>query len=151
MEGVIEDCRREVDEGGFSVVALAGDELGCDWAYTIGLHRSFGHPELLLVGIDAPVAGAVLELVGGRVAAGERLDVERPLALDGGLEFRVRSVDELFAQRGDWFNLGREVAACWGDRWPPTVQLVWSDPGEASAPSPGDPRWSLRQPLLFSR
>ncbi len=150
MEGLIEDCRRELAEGGFTVAALVGDETGCDWAYTIGLHRNFGHPELLLVGLEAPVAGAVLELMGNRIAAGERLDDDRPLVMDGGLEFRTRPVDALFRSHGDWFILGREVMACWGERWPASLQLIWSDPGEEFPQQPGDPRWMVRQPLLFS-
>jgi len=150
LEGLIEDCRRELDEGGFTVAALVGDELGCDWAYTIGLHRNFGHPELLVVGLDAPIAGVVLELLGERIAAGDRLDDGRELTLDGGLEFRAREVDPLFGAQGDWFNLGREVMACWGERWPTSLQLVWSDRDQEFPQHPGDPRWSLRQPLLFS-
>jgi hypothetical protein len=151
MEGLIEDCRREVEDGGFTVAALVGDELGCDWAYTIGLHRSYGHPELLVVGIDAPMAGAALELLGARVAAGERLAAGTELVLDGGLGFRVCEVDPLFGAQGDWFILGREVMACWGERWPRSLQLVWSDRGGEFPADAGDPRWSLRQPLLFSR
>ena len=149
LEGLIEDCRREVDEGGFTVVALVGDELGCDWAYTIGLHRNFGHPELLVVGLEAPMAGVVLELLGERIVAGERLDAGRELTMDGGMEFRACEVDPLFGAQGDWFNLGREVMTCWGERWPMSLQLVWSDRDQAFPERPGDPRWSLRQPLLF--
>jgi len=150
FQRLIDDCRRELDEGGFTVAALVGDEMGCDWAYTIGLHRNFGHPELLLVGLEAPVAGAVLELMGNRIAAGHRLDEGRALVMDGGLEFRARPVDALFRAQGDWFNLGREVMSHWGERWPLSLQLVWSDPGQEFPSHPGDPRWTTRQPLLFS-
>lgn len=145
---MIEDCRQELEDGGFTVLALLGDEHGCDWAYTMGLHRNFGHPELLVVGLEAPVAGAVLELLGQRVAAGERVDAGSQLLMDGGLEFQVRDVDPLFASRGDWFVLGREVMACWGERWPTSLQLIWSDPAHGYPDRPGDPRWVVRQPLL---
>ncbi len=145
---MIEDCRQELEDGGFTVLALLGDEHGCDWAYTMGLHRNFGHPELLVVGLEAPVAGAVLELLGQRVAAGERVDAGSHLLMDGGLDFQVRGVDPLFASRGDWFVLGREVMACWGERWPTSLQLIWSDPAHGYPDRPGDPRWVVRQPLL---
>jgi hypothetical protein len=145
---MIEDCRQELEDGGFTVLALLGDEHGCDWAYTMGLHRNFGHPELLVVGLEAPVAGAVLELLGQRVAAGEQMGAGSQLLMDGGLEFQVRSVDPLFASRGDWFVLGREVMACWGERWPTSLQLIWSDPAHGYPDRPGDPRWVARQPLL---
>lgn len=145
---MIEDCRQELEDGGFTVLALLGDEHGCDWAYTMGLHRNFGHPELLVVGLEAPVAGAVLELVGQRIAAGEQVRAGAQLLMDGGLEFQIRDVDPLFASCGDWFVLGREVMSCWGERWPPSLQLTWSDPAHGYPDRPGDPRWVVRQPLL---
>lgn len=150
VEGIINDCRQELADGGFTVAALVGDELGCDWAYTIGLHRNYDHPELLVVGLDAPVAGAVLELAGVQVAAGRRIEVGDRWTVDGGLGFSARAIDPLFASHGDWFNLGREVMAAWGARWPSTIQLVWGDAGGARVGAGcGDAR-SLRQPLLFN-
>ena len=85
------------------------------------------------------------------MAAGERLTAGKDLSLDGGMQFRACEVDPLFGARGDWFILGREVMACWGERWPRSLQLVWSDRGEEFPRDAGDPRWSLHQPLLFSR
>lgn len=149
VEGLIEDCRQELDDGGFTVAALVGDELGCDWAYTIGLHRNFGHCELVVVGLEASLGGALLEVIGRQIADGVTIEPEHPLTVDGGLELLVRPVDPLFGSHGDWFNLGREVMSCWGERWPASLQLVWTDPG-ADFPEPGDPRWSMRQPLLYS-
>lgn len=150
MAGVVEACRREIDQGGFTVVALVGDRLGCDWAYSIGLHRSFGHPELVLVGMDAALAGAVVENLARRVAAGERLDGAEELVLDGGLVLRVGCVDPLYRAQGDWFELGRAVMDVWGERWPASLQLVWGDPALGHPELPGDPSWQLRQPLLRS-
>lgn len=150
VEGMIEDCRSEVDAGGFTVVALVGDGTGCDWAYTVGLDQNFGHPELLIVGLDAPLAGAVLELVGTRVAAGEQVRAGSTVQMDGGLELRVAEVDPLFCSQGDWFVLGREILSRDGRRWPRSLQLVWSDPAHGYPERPGDPRWLVRQPVLFS-
>lgn len=144
----IEMCRSDIALGGFSVAAIVADETGCDWAYTIGLHQSYGHPELLLVGLEAPIAGAVVEVVARRVAEGFRIGAGDAVALDGGLELRASRVDELWCGMGDWFNLGREVMSSWGLRWPESIQLVWSDAEGRYPERPGDPRWSLRQPLL---
>lgn len=150
LEGLIKDCRQELADGGFTVAALVGDELGCDWAYTIGLHRNFGHPELLVVGLDAPVAGAVVELAGARISAGRAIEVGAEWEIEGGFSFTARSIDPLFAAHGDWFNLGREVLSHWGSRWPETVQLVWGDGDEFADGSMDDGSFSLRQPLLFT-
>jgi hypothetical protein len=147
VDDLIDDCRREVDDGGFTVVALVGDELGCDWAYTIGLHRNFGHPELLVVGLEAKLGGIVLELLGRRIAEGQRVDLDRPVVLDGGLEFRPCAVDPLFLSMGDWFVLGREVMHHWGQRWPESIQLVWTDAEDHDGAAP---HATPRQPLLFT-
>jgi hypothetical protein len=147
LDDVIEDCRSEIAQGGFTVAAIAGDGGGCDWAYTIGLHRSHGHAELLIVGLEAHLAGAVLHVLGARVAAGERLGPD-PVRLEGGMELRARPVDDLWGARGDWFVLGRAVMDSWGERWPPTVQLTWPDASGNHPERPGDRRWMLRQPLL---
>ena len=150
VEGMIEDCRSEVEAGGFTVLALAGDDSGCDWAYSVGLDRNFGHPELMIVGLDAPLAGVVVELLATKVAEGTSLGAGGRVVMDGGLELRVAEVDPLFRAQGDWFVLGREILSRYGTRWPRSLQLVWSDPMHGFPERPGDPRWLVRQPVLFS-
>ncbi len=144
----IEICRTDIALGGFSVAAIIADETGCDWAYSIGLNHSFGHPELLLVGLEAPIAGALVEVLAGQVADGRRIAAGDEVVLDGVLELRASAVDDLWCGMGDWFTLGREVMSSWGRRWPDTVQLIWSDAEGRFPERPGDPRWSFRQPLL---
>jgi hypothetical protein len=140
--------RSDIELGGYSVAAIIADETACDWAYSIGLHRSFGHPELLLVGMEAPLAGAIIEVVASEVAAGRRIDQGDTVVLDGGLALRAHRVDDLWCGLGDWFNLGREVMSAWGGRWPPSIQLIWCDADGRYPERPGDPSWCLRQPLL---
>lgn len=147
--GLLQACRHDIETVGFTVAAITGDVTGCDWAYSVGLHHSFHHPELVLVGLDAPLAGAVVQSLGDKVAAGARL---RPgsEARMGPLRFRFREVDDLFCTRSDWFNLGREVTADWGGRWPRTLQVLWGDADGRFPESVDDPSWFLRQPLLAS-
>lgn len=147
----LEAWRADIATGGFTVAAILADSTECDWAYSIGLHHSFGVPELLVVGLDAPVAGAVIEVIGNQVAAGRRLEHGDEVPIDGGIVFRASLVDDLWCSMGDWFVLGREVMAGWGLRWPPTIQLTWADEHGRFPERPGDPRWSLRQPLLSAR
>lgn len=141
-------CRADIALGGYSVAAIVADESGCDWAYSIGLHHSYGHAELLLVGLDAPIAGAIIEVLAARVAAGRRVAPGDVVGLEGGLELQAHAVDELWCGMGDWFVLGREVMSTWGRRWPESIQLVWADARGEFPERPGDPRWLLRQPLL---
>jgi hypothetical protein len=64
------------------------------------------------------------------------------------VRLRARAVEPLWLGLGDWFNLGREVMAIWGERWPDSLQLIWSDADGRFPERPGDPEWSFRQPLL---
>ena len=146
-----EACRADIESGGHSVAAIVGDETGCDWAYSIGLTRSYDHPELVVVGLEAPFAGAVIEVLSRRVAEGEQLIPGSTVEVEGGLEFRLHLVDPLWCSRGDWFVLGREVMATWGERWPTSIQLTWPDANGAFPEEPGDPLWSFRQPMLFNK
>lgn len=145
---IVELFREDMEVGAFNVAALVADASSCDWAYSVGLHRCYGHPELLIVGLEAPIAGAVIEVLGKEITDGRQLESGTVIQLLGGLELHVRAVDPLWLARGDWFELGRQVMSCWGDRWPETLQLVWSDADGAFPEQPGDPQWSLRQPLL---
>jgi hypothetical protein len=147
-EDELEICREDIALGGYTVAAIIADETGCDWAYSIGLHHSFGHPELLVVGLEAPLAGAIIEVLASAVAAGRRIDAGEDVLIEGALQFRAHEVDELWCGLGDWFNLGREVVSGWGARWPRSLQLIWADAEGEYPQRPGDPRWSLRQPLL---
>jgi hypothetical protein len=147
----LEICRTDIALGGYSVAAIIADETGCDWAYSIGLHHSFGHPELLVVGLEAPLAGAVIEVVAREVADGRRIAGGDDVTVAGVLQLRASEVDDLWCGLGDWFNLGREVMSTWGERWPESIQLIWSDEDGSYPERPGDPTWSLRQPLLAAR
>ncbi len=143
-------CRADIEAGGHTVAAIVGDESGCDWAYSIGLMHSYGHPELIIVGLEAPFAGAVIEVLSRRVGEGEHFIPGSSIELDGGLELRLHLVDPLWCSRGDWFSLGREVMGTWGERWPTSIQLTWPDADGTFPEQPGDPAWAFRQPMLFA-
>lgn len=151
MRDVVRECYEEVAAGGFTVVAIIGDDHGCDWAYTIGLGHNFAHPELLIAGLDASVAGALLELLGTGVVEGRGIDADAVVGFDGGLELRARCIDPIWCAQGDWFNLGREVMAELGLRWPASMQLTWPDTEGQFPECSDDPGARLRQPLLFGR
>lgn len=147
---VVQTFRRDIEETGYTVAAITGDVSGCDWAYSVGLHHSFGRPELIVVGIDAPLAGAVVQALADKVAGGAELRSGGEAAI-GPMRLRFREVDDLFCSQGDWFNLGREITAEWGERWPATLQVVWADAGGTFPDRSDDPAWFLRQPLLVRR
>lgn len=146
----ISSCWNDIEARGFLVAAVEGGAQACDWAYTVGLHLTTGHPELVLVGLDAAMAGGVLDSVGQRVVDGLVLGPDVPLRI-GPVVLGLREVDPLWRTHGDWFALGRAVLGRRGLSWPPTLQVVWPDQHGDVPQQPGDPRWSLRQPLLAER
>lgn len=147
---VIEKFRRDISEGEFNVAALVADQSSCDWAYSIGLAGSYDHPELLIIGLEASLAGMVIEVLGRGVADGRRISAGETVEAADFLLLEARSVDSLWLSQGAWFDLGREVMLGWGQRWPETIQLLWADADGAYPSVPGDPEWSFRQPLLAS-
>lgn len=149
MRKVVDECRDEVASGGFTVIAIIGDAHGCDWAYTVGLANNHDHPELLLIGLEAVVAGELLEVLGAEVAGGGRIDPLAVIRLDDDMCLLARQVDRLWLSQGDWFNLGREVMSELGHRWPDCLQLTWPDCA-GGFPEPGGDSLRQRQPLLFS-
>lgn len=138
---------RHAGDTGFTVLAYTADVTGVDWAHTLGLHACSGHPELVLVGLPAPLAAALLESLGERVLRGNRLPPRAKVRV-GPVVLRFEVVADLFRDQGDWFRLGRELLAGAGSRWPRTLQVVWAD-DHGFPDGPDDQRWLGRQPLLF--
>jgi hypothetical protein len=70
------------------------------WVYTIGLADRYGHPELVLVGVDIALSMTVLNALGVMVATGEEL---RPGATDvvvGEMELTFGSVHPVHLAAG---------------------------------------------------
>lgn len=116
-----------------------------DWAYTIGLHHRFNHPEVVLFGLRPDLAHTLLNDVRDMVAEGHRFE-------DGSV------TDQVLDGRPCAF---REVRPVWHDdyfgvmRWyyhrePVRVlQLFWPDRENRFPWQPGfDTTFAATQPLL---
>jgi hypothetical protein len=147
---VITTCRQEVAHRGFAVIAMEGDRTGWDWAHTVGLHDRTGHPELVVVGLPASIAGALVEVVGEQVLDGLRLDDGDGLTVEP-FRLRVEVVGRAVHDVGPWFDLGRCVLDTPDDGFPPVLQLLWAD-AAGSFPSPvTDLSVREPQPVLSAR
>lgn len=144
---IVEQIKQDIDEVGYSVAAITGDRSGCDWAYSVGLMHSAGHPELIVVGVDAPLAGAIIQAMSDKVMSGIDLRTCDGVRV-GPMQLRFTEVDDLFTSQGDWFNLGRAVMSDLGQRWPSSLQIVWADDEGRFPQRSDDPQWFMRQPLL---
>jgi hypothetical protein len=113
----------DVKRHGWHVLGVEQDGDGPGFAYSVGLYRSFGHPEVIVFGLPVPVLHRIINAVGEAVRSGERfghLD-ESGDVLDGyNVAFRTverrHYADYLGYAR--WFYRGDDF---------PALECVWPD------------------------
>lgn len=135
----------DVAQRGFHVVADA-EEGRIPEAFSVGLFRSFDHPEVAMLGLGAEVVATAVARVAARVRAGERFD-DGDLA-EGVLDGRPVAFRRMVPRHYP-AHVGYAVWYHGGPRFP-ALQCVWAD---ADGHFPWD-RWFARelreaQPLLF--
>lgn len=115
------------------LIAPGDDEPG--FAYTVGLFRSFGHPELIVFGLPDEVAHAVLNEFGERARAGAELrSGDRIPEVLEHYDVLVRGVRHAESFR---CHVGYALSFYQGAEFP-LLQVVWPDkegrfPGDADA------------------
>lgn len=135
----------DVAQLGFHVAAADDRERG-PRAYSVGLFRSWDHPEVALFGLAPEALRAAIDRLGERVRAGERFD-HGDLAVDvlddRAVAFRriVPHHYAAFLPEAVWYHDGARF---------PALQVVWAD---RDGRFPWD-RWFPRalreaQPVLF--
>jgi hypothetical protein len=70
------EIRRIVQEYGWYVALFEADTATSAFAYSIGLWKNYGHPEIILFGLEVQTMGKILNLAGEKVKSG------RPLLAD---------------------------------------------------------------------
>jgi hypothetical protein len=76
--------REHIERFGWSIMAVEGDPVSAPFAYTIGLTRFHGHPELVVTGLDEIAGGQLLNALGEQVRAGRRHHAGQLIGLDDG-------------------------------------------------------------------
>jgi hypothetical protein len=139
---------QDINTYGWHVMRIMPERDEPGWAFSIGLFRNFGHPELLLFGLDADVMQAVINIAGKKVKEGTSFSdgaESDDLLVNYKCVFRV--VDK------SWYRnvLGY---ALWfhGDSQFPVLQIFWPDKQHRFPWQPGSELSSHQiQPLLFHR
>lgn len=118
-----EKCIADVAQYGLHVIRVPEDEHGSSFAYTVGLLRTFGHPELIILGLPLETMHVLLnhaaDLIRGghQFAAGDLSD-----ALLQGYACTFRIVPErhhsAFLGWALWFNDAEKLRA---------LQLIYPD------------------------
>jgi hypothetical protein len=135
----------DVKEHGFHVALFHGDGYSPSFAYTIGLFKTYGYPELICFGFGLDLLHLVLGE--GKKLLDKQpvpdLDIGYPDFLEG-YDVRFITVDQ--ARYQDYFG----YAAWFYQNWDfPALQIVWPDKQRLY---PWDkafnPDWKAAQPLL---
>jgi hypothetical protein len=69
----------DIRDVGWSVIQIEDeeDEPGPQYSFSVGLFHSHGHPEIILLGLSAAVAGLIINTIGDTVAGGQRIEPDR--------------------------------------------------------------------------
>jgi hypothetical protein len=120
MEEIV---RANVREHGWHAMKVPADGEGPGFVYTIGLHRSFGHPEMICVGLPLDVAHQALCACARHIKAGGKLGEGTEFwdAFEGArCTFRTM----LRKHYRDYLGYARRFYE--GDDFP-VVQMLWPD------------------------
>jgi hypothetical protein len=103
---------------GFHVLKVPADDEGPAFAFTVGLHHRFGHPEVVVVGLDLDTAHSVLNRLGGAISDGNHPDLDRLLEATTCTLVDPAGADvrEQFLGYARWFYRSDDF---------PVRQLVW--------------------------
>jgi hypothetical protein len=126
----------EVAQAGFHVVASPSNGAAPAFAFSVGLFRTFDHPEVAIFGLPVDVLEGAVRRLAERVRSGDRL--EQGDVVDGVLEGRSVTFRRIL-QRHYAAWLGHGVWYHGGARFP-ALQAIWSDGGHF----PWD-RWFARE------
>jgi hypothetical protein len=115
---------RDIAAYGFHVVKVREDDAGPAHAFTIGLHETHDHPEIVVAGPDLDVLHQLVNAVAADVRDGRRFEAGQACAgIVQGLSCHFRRVH--LSNYGDflgyagWYYQGAPF---------PALQCVWPDP-----------------------
>lgn len=138
--------RADIERHGWHVVIVPPEQESPGWAHTIGLLERFGHPELIVFGMDFQALGPLLNHLGGQIRAGRGFEPgsERQGILQD-LPVAFRRVERkwipAFLGNAAWHHRREDF---------PVLQCFWPDPaGRFPWEAACDPEWRGDQPLLY--
>jgi hypothetical protein len=135
----------DVEQYGFHVAVVPGDGYSPAFAYTIGLYKTYGYPELICFGLNQDLLHSVLW--SGKELLDKQPILDQSLGYPdfiGNYDVRLLTVNRAWYRYyfgyGIWFNQGQDF---------PALQIVWPDKKALFPWEEGfNPAWKAGQPLL---
>lgn len=143
-QAFFENQERRIALHGFSTILVVGETTS--FSYTVGLHKSYGHPEMILFGLPPNTAHGVLTDIALKAKQGAPFDLSKPA--DNLLEdcnvFFVEVPKAAFAEyvlSAMRFNGAEDFSV---------FQVVWPSARDRLYPwdSDADPEFAASQPVL---
>jgi hypothetical protein len=136
----------DVERVGWHVVMIPEEDGEPGWSFSVGLYKTFRHPEIVVFGLPLELSGRVINSIG--------FDVKRENAFEAGKEYADILEDVLctfrpVAQR--WYRpfLGTAMWYYRGVNFP-VYQCIWPDKKQHYPWHPKFKKeWLWAQPLLF--
>ena len=135
----------DVEQYGFHIAQFHGDGYSPSFAYTIGLFKTYGYPELICFGLSLDLLHSVLwsgkELLDKQPMPDQNIGYPDFL---GDYDVRFLTVDK--NRYKDYFGYGYWFNGSWNF---PALQIVWPDKQSLFPWEEGfNPDWKAGQPLL---
>lgn len=113
----------DIAEYGWHVLNVQGDESGPGFCYSVGLHKTFGAPELLVIGLPPDVAHEIINIIGDDIASGKKYESGRYYSdIIEGYDCYMTSVDKSFYKEyfgyGIWYYKNEDF---------PVLQCIYPD------------------------
>lgn len=135
-----------VQKHGWHCTSVSGDDKTPSFTYTVGLYKSYGHPELIVFGLSSTLSHAVLAICANAAAAGRPLNLEQ--ATDELLENHSCVFVQVPEARYSDFVLST-IRFYQGNNFP-LYQVVWPELGAGVFPwhPDAEAKFKMQQPVL---
>lgn len=145
MDAIERRARESIATNGWHVIKVPEDDEGPGFAYSVGLHTTFGHAEVIVFGLELDIMHRMINNVGEEVRGGRRLapgDLSAEVL--EGCDVAFRGVEP--RHLGEYLGFARRIHGGGGFS---AIQMVWPDPEgrfpwDAGFPDP----LRARQPML---
>lgn len=136
----------QIGEHGWAVSGVYDEDQAPPWAYSVGMWLTCQSAELVICGIPAKHAAAIINAIGSRIADGDEIGAGDVLSDVCPAPLAIRQVDlswrttSLFAASDEFYGFVR----------PPYLQVVWADKNGRFPWEPGfQSGFQRMQPLLW--
>lgn len=136
----------DVEEYGWHVVMILERDQSPGWAFSIGLYKTFGHPEIIVFGLDLDLMHYIINAIGDAIKEGGKFEIDgRYDDLVETYACTFKPVERVWYDGllgyANWFYDGTDY---------PVLQCVWPDRNHRYPwESDFNPDWVYAQPLLF--